>query len=54
VTLIIEIPGMKPVTIEIKTKMAMMHEINGWAEFIVEKALAGEPARITLEIKAGK
>jgi hypothetical protein len=53
-TLTIEIPGMKPVTIDVKSEMAALHEIEGWAKLMVKKATAGEPAEIKLKIEAKK
>jgi hypothetical protein len=50
-TLTIEIPGMKPVTIDVKSEMAALHEIEGWAKLMVKKAIAGELAKIILEIR---
>lgn len=53
-TLTIEIPGMKPVTIDVKSELAALHEIEGYAKLMVKKAIAGEPYEIKLKIEAKK
>lgn len=53
-TLTIEIPGMKPVPIELKSEMSAQNEIYRWADIMVKKAMAGDPAEIKLKIEAKK
>jgi len=52
--LIVEVSGTKPIKIDMASMLLAEQEVYKLARIMIEKAFAGETAKITLEIRESK